>query len=36
MQKTDEIEAANEAISVPFLQFVKSEADTKGYLAIDE
>ena len=30
MQKTDEIEAANEAISVPFLQFVKR--DTKGYL----
>ena len=33
MQKTDEIEAANEAISVSFLQFVKRvKSDTKGYL----
>ena len=33
MQKTDEIEAANEAISESFLQFVRRmESDTKGYL----
>ena len=33
MQKTDEIEAANEAISVSFLQLVRRvKSDTKGYL----
>ena len=35
MQKTDEIEAANEAISAPFLQFViRVEPDTKRYLQL--